>query len=76
MKTVLIKKVITMSSICCLLFSCGKWRNSENSALMQQAQQLLELMPDSALTLLDAANAASFSNAEKAEYHLLRVQAR
>jgi len=53
-----------------------KWGNRENSRLIEQAQQLTEQMPDSALTLLDMANTASFGKAEKAEYALLRVQAR
>jgi len=43
---------------------------------MQQAQLLVEQMPDSALTLLDAVNSSGFSNAQKAEYHLLLIQAR
>jgi len=43
---------------------------------MQQAQLLVEQMPDSALTLLGMANTATFSKAAKAEYTLLRVQAK
>jgi len=53
-----------------------KWGNRENSRLIEQAQQLTEQMPDSALTLLDMANTASFGKAEKAEYQLMRIQAR
>ena len=62
--------------ICCSLFACGQWSSRQNRNLMQQAQLLLEQLPDSALTLLDAVNPTSLGNAEKAEYTLLRVQAK
>jgi len=61
---------------CGLLVSCMKWGSSENSRLMQQAQQLIEQMPDSALTLLYAMNTVGLSEAERAEYNLLQIQAR
>ena len=61
---------------CGLLVSCVKWGSTENSHLMRQAQLLAEQMPDSALTLLDAMNTSGFSNAQKAEYHLLQIQAK
>jgi len=41
---------------------------------MQQAQLLVEQMPDSALMLLDSVNTALLSDAKRAEYALLRVQ--
>ena len=62
--------------LCGLSVSCLKWGSRQNIRLIEQAQQLVEQMPDSALTLLDMVNAASFGNAAKAEYVLLRVQAR
>ena len=68
--------LMTAAIICCLPFSCTKWGNRENSRLIEQAQQLIEQMPDSALTLLGMVNTFSFGNAKKAEYTLLRVQAR
>jgi len=61
---------------CGLLVSCMKWGSRENRLLMQQTQHLIEQMPDSALTLLDAVNTIGFSNAERAEYNLLQIQAR
>ena len=64
-------------AICCGLFvSCTKWGSRENSLLMQQAQLLIEQMPDSALMLLNAVNTVNFSNAKSAEYGLLQIQAR
>jgi len=53
-----------------------KWGNRENSRLIEQAQQLTVQMPDSALTLLDMVNVVSFGNAKRAEYTLLRAQAK
>ena len=67
---------IVLAILCGMLVSCMKWGSRENSRLMQQAQLLVEQMPDSALTLLDAVNAFELNNAEKAEYTLLQVQAR
>ena len=67
---------ISLAILCGTLPACTKWGNSENSRLMQQAQSLVEQMPDSALSVLDAINTASFSNAGKAEYTLQRVQAK
>ena len=61
---------------CCMLASCMNWGSRQNSRLIEQAQQLMEQKPDSALILLDMVNAASFGKAAKAEYALLRVQAR
>jgi len=58
------------------LFSCKPYGNSENSRLMQQAQLLIEQKLDSALVLLDAVNVARFSDAERAEYTLMRIQAK
>jgi len=69
-------KIILLTLLCGLLASCAKWGNTENNRLMQQALELAETMPDSALTLLDAVNTASFNRAQTAEYTLLRVQAR
>ena len=68
--------LMIITILCCLTASCMKWGNRENSRLIEQAQQLTEQMPDSALTLLDMANTASFGKAEKAEYQLMRIQAR
>ena len=67
---------IVLAILCGMLVSCMKWGSRENSRLMQQAQLLVEQMPDSALTLLDAVNTFELNNAEKAEYTLLQVQAR
>jgi len=67
---------IVLAILCGGLVSCTKWGNRENSRLIEQAQQLIEQIPDSALTLLDAANTFKFNDAERAEYILLRVQAR
>jgi len=67
---------ILLTLLCCLNVSCTKWGGSENKRLMQQAQLFVELMLDSALILLDEVNTVSLSDAEKAEYTLLRVQAR
>ena len=69
-------KFLILVMLCVLPVSCLKWGNRENSRLMEQAQQLVEQMPDSALTLLDAVNTFKFNDAEKAEYTLLWVQAR
>ena len=62
--------------LCGLTVSCVKFGSRENSRLMQQAQLLVEQMPDSALTLLDAVNTFGFSPAERAEYNLLQIQAK
>ena len=43
---------------------------------MQQALLLVELMPDSALTILNSINTSNFNDVENAEYTLLRTQAR
>ena len=59
-----------------LFVSCAKWGSVENDQLMQQAQALVEQMPDSALILLDMVSTASFNREQTAEYTLLRVQAR
>ena len=59
-----------------LFVSCEKWSKRENRRLMQQAQLLTELKPDSALMLLDSVNTTLLSDTEKAEYILLRVQTR
>jgi len=59
-----------------LVVSCMKWGNKENYRLIWQAQQLLELTPDSVLTLLNLVNTALFNEAEKSEYALLRIQAK
>ena len=67
---------VVLVVFCGLLVSCAKWGSSENRQLMRQAQTLVEQMPDSALILLDSINTASFNDAEKMEYILLRVQAR
>ena len=67
---------ILLALMCGMVVSCAKWGNSENSRLMQQVQLLAEQMPDSALVLLDMVNTAPFSRAQKADYTLLRVQAR
>ena len=58
------------------LVSCIKWGNRENSRLIEQALRLLEHTPDSALALLDAVNTVRFNDVERAEYTLLRIQAR
>ena len=77
MKTRLIKLLIaTIAILMVLFFSCEPYGNSENNRLMRQAILLAEQIPDSALTLLDAVNMALFSDAERADYTLLRVQAR
>ena len=62
--------------ICVLPVSCAKWGNSDNKRLMQQAEYLMEHQPDSALLLLDAVNTSSFNYARRAEYTLLRFQAK
>jgi len=67
---------IVLAMFCGLLVSCKKWGNPENRHLMQQAQLLIEQIPDSALTLLDAVNTVGFSKAERAEYNLLQIQAK
>jgi len=67
---------ITLAILCGTLVSCLKWGISENSRLMQQAEQLLENKPDSALLLLDAINIACLGVAENAEYFLLLIQAK
>jgi tetratricopeptide (TPR) repeat protein len=67
---------ILLALVCSLLVSCTKWGNSENNRLIQQAQSLVELAPDSALTLLDRVNTTSLNDVKWAEYTLLRVQAR
>ena len=68
--------VSVLTLMCGLIVACTKWGSRENSLLMQQAQQLLETMPDSALVLLDAVKTATFGDAESAEYFLLRIQAK
>jgi len=68
--------LIVLAVICGLFVSCAKWGSHENRQLMQQAQLLVEQMPDSALTLLDAMNTFVFSKAEKAEYNLMQIQAK
>ncbi len=74
MKQIAVKTFI-ISGIC-LLVACSHWKKQENDQLMQQAQLLVEQMPDSALILLDSINTMSFNDAKKAEYTLLRVQAK
>ena len=59
--------------LCGLFTSCIQWGSNENNRLMQQAELLVELAPDSALILLDSVNIAVFTEADKAEYTLLRV---
>ena len=59
-----------------LIVSCTKWGSRENSRLIGLAQELIEVNPDSALKLLDGVNTVRFSKAERAEYILLRVQAK
>jgi len=59
-----------------LSVSCLKWGSRENNRLIEQAIELVDVYPDSALMLLDAVNTVRFSNAEKMEYNLLRIQAR
>jgi tetratricopeptide (TPR) repeat protein len=58
------------------MIACTPYGSKENYSLMQQAQLLAEQMPDSVLVLLDAVNTALLGDAAKAEYTLLRVQAR
>jgi len=67
---------IVLAMFCGLLGSCKKWGNPENRHLMQHAQLLIEQMPDSALTLLDGMNTFEFNDAERAEYSLLKIQAK
>ena len=67
---------IFIAIFCCLSVSCIKYGNRENNLLIQQAQELIEQQPDSALKLLDAVNTVKLSKAERMEYILQRVQAR
>ena len=69
-------KYVFLMIICGLSISCTKWGSPENKFLMQQAQLLVEQMPDSALMLLDAVNTFELNNAKRAEYTLLQVQAK
>jgi tetratricopeptide (TPR) repeat protein len=67
---------ISLCAVMMLLVSCTQWSDSENNRMMQQARLLVELSPDNALMLLDSINTVLFSEKEKAEHILLRVQAR
>jgi len=67
---------ITLAVFCVIFVSCVRWGSKENNRLMQQAQLLVEVMPDSALMLLNLVNMSLFSDSEEADYTLLRVQAR
>ena len=71
-----INTLIVFIVTCGLLVSCLKWGSSENRYLKQKAELLVEQMADSALILLDAMNINGFGKAEKAEYNLLRIQAK
>jgi len=70
------KTLIVLILSCGLLVSCLKWGIRENRYLIQQAELLVEQMVDSALVLLDATNINGFGKDEKAEYNLLRIQAK
>jgi tetratricopeptide (TPR) repeat protein len=59
-----------------LSVSCSQWGSKENNRLIRQAELLAELNPNNALLLLDSMNTALFSNAEKAAYTILRIQAK
>jgi len=67
---------IVLAIFCCLSVSCIKYGNRENNHLIEQALELIEHQPDSALKLIDAVNTIKLSKAERMEYILLRVQAR
>ena len=64
--------------ICCLIFSCAPFGSSENARLISEAQRLLYEyeLPDSALTLLDAVNVTTLNKAKRADFLLLRIDAR
>ena len=70
-----LSKVI-LAIFCLLLVSCVKYGSRENGRLIRQVQFLAEQMPDSALILLDAVDTFKLKKTEKADYVLLRVQAR
>ncbi len=63
---------------CLLLLSCNDDRliRRKNGLLMEQAVQLTETMPDSALILLDSVNTAWMNEAQYADFLLLRTRAR
>lgn len=70
-------KSLVISLFCVFINSCSQWNsNKESVSLLQQAWQLVEQMPDSAMVLLDSISTSSFSDAEKADYTLLRIQAK
>lgn len=69
-------KNMILVMFCGLFASCVKWGSKENNNFILQASLLLETKPDSALMLLDSVNAALFNDKQKAEYILLKVQAR
>jgi tetratricopeptide (TPR) repeat protein len=59
-----------------MFVSCIQWGSRENNRLMNEAQLLVEIMPESALIFLDSMNTVLFSKSEKAIYTLLRIQAK
>ena len=61
---------------CVLSLSCVNRESRPNAHLLQQSQLLVEQNPDSALSLLDAINPFDLSKSKRADYSLLRVQAR
>ena len=68
--------LIILVILCVLPASCFHWETRENTRLLQQAQLLVEQMPDSVLSLLDLVNTFELSASQRAGYTLLRVQAR
>jgi tetratricopeptide (TPR) repeat protein len=67
---------ITLSLLFAMFVSCIQWGSSENNRLIREAYMLVDMMPGSALTLLDSINTAILSDAEEAAYSLLRIQAK
>jgi len=61
---------------CGISVSCIKFGNRENKRLLEQVNLLVESKPDSVLTLLNAVDTLKLNKDKRAEYNLLRVQAR
>ncbi len=68
---------IGLALLCSILVSCFQWGGSkENSRFIEQAYLLVDLMPDSALMMLDSINTVLLNKKEKAAYSLLRLMAK
>jgi len=64
---------IGLAVLCATFVSCVQWGSKENGRFMRQAYFLAEMMPDSALIMLDSVNTVLLNKKERAEYSLLRI---